>query len=98
MAFNINSELCQFKFMPMVLTHAPPTFQRPMKLVLPWKKWLIHLDNVLVFSISFTNHIEVFSVSCSAGLMLKARNFQFSPVQVTFLGPGPHLGQLDKHE
>lgn len=98
MAFSIGSELCLFKFMPMGLTHAPPTFQRSMKLVLPWKKCLINLDDVLVFSYSFADHIEVFSVFCSAGLMLKARNFQFSPAQVTFLGPGPHLGQRQKHE
>ena len=77
----------------MGLTNAPPTFQRLMELVLHglhWKECLIYLDDVLVFSHSFAEHLqsltEVFSRFRSAGLKLKAKKCQFAQKQVTFLG------------
>lgn len=92
-AFNTGSGLYQFKVMPMGLTNAPPTFQRLMELVLHglhWKECLIYLDDVLVFSRSFADHLqnlrEVFSRFRSAGLMLKGRKCQLARTQVTFLG------------
>lgn len=92
-AFSTGSGLYQFKVMPMGLTNAPPTFQRLMELVLHglhWKECLIYLDDVLVFSRSFADHLqsltEVFSRFRSAGLKLKAKKCQFAQTQVTFLG------------
>lgn len=51
---------------------------------------MIYLDDVLVFSRSFADHLqsltEVFSRFRSAGLKLKAKKCQFAQTQVTFLG------------
>lgn len=92
-AFTTGSALYQFKIMLMGLTNTPPTFQRLMELVLHglhWKECLIYLDDVLVFSHSFTDHLkslgEVFSRFRSAGLKLKTRKCQLACTQVTFLG------------
>ncbi len=67
-AFNTGSALYQFKVMLMGLTNAPPTFQRLMELVLRglhWKVCLVYLDDVLLFSKTFSEHLnsleEVFS-------------------------------------
>ena len=90
--FSTGSALYQFKVMPMQLTNAPPTFQRFMELVLHglhWKECLIYLDDVLVFSRSFSDHLQsleqIFSRFCSAGLKLKARKCQLARTQVTFM-------------
>ena len=92
-AFTTGSALYQFKVMPMGLTDAPPTFQRLTELVLHGlqrKECLIYLDDVLVFSCCFTDHLkslgEVFSRFRSAGLKLKSRKCQFACTQVSFLG------------
>lgn len=54
------------------------------------KECLIYLDDVLVFSRSFTDHLqslgEVFSQFHSAGLKLKARKCQLAQTQATFMG------------
>ncbi|KAJ0068233.1 hypothetical protein NL108_017965 [Boleophthalmus pectinirostris] len=92
-AFNSGSGLYQFKVMPMGLTNAPPTFQRLMELVLHglhWKECLIYLDDVLVFSRTFSDHLkslgEVFDRFRTAGLKLKARKCHLAQTEVTFLG------------
>ncbi|KAL7878823.1 hypothetical protein AOLI_G00097970 [Acnodon oligacanthus] len=79
--------------MPMGLTNAPPTFQRLMELVLHglhWKECLIYLDDVLVFSWTFSQHLdsleEVLGRFYTAGLKLKASKCSFACSQVTFLG------------
>ena len=46
--------------MPFGLCNAPATFQRMMDIVLTslkWKTCLIYLDDVVVFSKSFDNHV-----------------------------------------
>lgn len=92
-AFNTGSTLYQFKVMHMGLTNASTTFQRLMELVLHglhWKECLIYLDDVLVFSRSFADHLrsleDMFSWFRSAGLKLKPRKCQVARSQVTFLG------------
>ncbi|KAL7846618.1 hypothetical protein SRHO_G00215980 [Serrasalmus rhombeus] len=79
--------------MPMGLTNTPPTFQRLMELVLRglhWKECLIYLDDVLVFSRTFSQHLgsleEVLGRFRSAGLKLKPTKCSFACSQVTFLG------------
>ena len=60
-AFSTGSALYHFKVMPMGLTNVPPTFQRLMELVLHglhWKECLIYLDDILVFSHSFSDHLQ----------------------------------------
>ncbi len=92
-AFNTGSALYQFKVMPMGLTNAPPTFQRLMELVLRglhWKVCLVYLDDVLVFSRTFSEHLnsleEVFSRFRSAGLKLKVNKCHFARSEVSYLG------------
>ncbi|KAL7868371.1 hypothetical protein SRHO_G00097550 [Serrasalmus rhombeus] len=92
-AFTTGHALYHFKVMPMGLTNAPPTFQRLMELVLRglhWKECLIYLDDVLVFSRTFSQHLgsleEVLGRFRSAGLKLKPTKCSFACSQVTFLG------------
>lgn len=92
-AFNTGSGLYQFKVLPMGLTNAPPTFQRLMELVLRglhWKLCLVYLDDVLVFSRTFSEHLsgleEVFSRFRSAGLKLKGSKCHFACSEVSYLG------------
>ncbi|KAL1252203.1 hypothetical protein QQF64_019999 [Cirrhinus molitorella] len=79
--------------MPMGLVSAPPTFQHLMQLVLhglSWKICLIYLDDIIVYSKSFTEHIqhlrEVFQHLRAANLKLKPSKCSFAQQQVTFLG------------
>lgn len=92
-AFNTGCALYRFKVMPMGLTNAPPTFQRLMELVLRglhWKVCLVYLDDVLVFSRTFSEHLnsleEVFSRFRSAGLKLKVNKCHFASSELSYLG------------
>lgn len=79
-AFTTGDSLYHFKVMPMGLTDAPPTFQRLMELVLRglhWSKTLVYLDDIIVFSKTFQDHIhdlsEVFGRLRQAGLKLHSQ-------------------------
>lgn len=92
-AFTTGDSLYHFKVLPMGLTNAPPTFQRLMELVLRglhWSKTLVYLDDIIVFSKSFHNHItdltEVFSRLRQAGLKLHPQKCQLFKQSVLFLG------------
>lgn len=80
MAFTTGHGLYNFRSMPMGLTNAPATLQSFMELVLkglPWHICMVYLDNILIYSRSFDDHIaaweEVFSRIGAAGLWLKAK-------------------------
>lgn len=105
-AFTTGSGLYHFKVMPMGLTNAPATCQRLMEMVLrglPWKTCLVYLDDVLIYSRTFGEHLqhleEVFSRFQSTGLKLNPSKCSFAQQQVQFLGhivssqgvhPDPH--------
>ena len=79
--------------MPQGLCNAPATFQRAMDHVLGDLKMscvLIYLDNITVFSQTFTEHLQhlrsVFSQLCEHNLKLKADKCQFLKKQLKFLG------------
>lgn len=60
-AFCIGNELWQFKVLPFDLCNAPATFVRVMNSVLKgliWKICLVYLDDILVLSKSFTEHLQ----------------------------------------
>ncbi len=92
-AFTTGRALYQFPVMPMDLFNAPPTFQHLMQLVLrglSWKTCLVYLDDIIVYSKSFSEHIqhlrEVFQHLRAANLKLKPAKCSFAEPQVTFLG------------
>ncbi|CAL9692089.1 unnamed protein product [Knipowitschia caucasica] len=92
-AFNTGHGLYQFRSMPMGLTNAPATFQRFMELVLkglPWHICMIYLDDILIFSRSFSEHVaaleQILSRIGAAGLRLKAKKCQMARDHVAFLG------------
>ena len=60
-AFVTPDGLYEFQVMPFGLCNAPATFQRMMDLVLADLKWttcLVYLDDVIVFSTTFSQHLE----------------------------------------
>jgi len=87
------SGLYHFKVMPMGLTNAPATCQRLMEMLLrglPWKTCLVYLDDVLIYSRSFSEHLqhleEILSRFQSSGLKLNPSKCCFARDQVQFLG------------
>lgn len=92
-AFTTGSGLYHFKVMPMGLTNAPATCQRLMEMVLrglPWKTCLVYLDDVLIYSRSFSEHLqhleEILFRFQSSGLKLNPSKCCFARDQVQFLG------------
>ena len=60
-AFITEEGLYEFIVMPFGLTNAPATFQRLMDTVMAGLKWstlLVYLDDIIIFSNSFENHIR----------------------------------------
>ena len=91
-AFSCNGGHYEFQVMPFGLTNAPATFQRLMDLVLrglPLDSCLVYLDDVLVHSRTFEEHIRnleaVFSRLRSAGLKLRTEKCQFLRSEVPYL-------------
>jgi len=79
--------------MPFGLTNAPATFQRLMERVLShmnWKDLLVYIDDVLIWSKTFSEHIEklesVFSAFDKAGLRIKAKKCHICCARVPYLG------------
>ena len=85
--------LFEYVTMPFGLCNAPSTFQRCMELVmkgLQWKTLLIYLDDLIVFSSTFEEHItrldEVLTRLGEAGLKLKPSKCELFQESVIFLG------------
>ena len=79
--------------MPFGLCNAPATFQRLMEKVLAtmqWKDCLVYIDDVLVWSSTFADHISklrgVFEVIRKAGLRLKTEKCRIVCESAPFLG------------
>lgn len=92
-AFSTGTGLYQFCMMPMGISNAPPSFQRLMELVLRGLHWsicLIYLDDIIVYSADFPQHLqhlrEVFQRFRMAGLKLKPSKCHLARSSVTFLG------------
>lgn len=91
-AFTTGQGMYQFTC-PMGLTNAPATFQRVMELVfkgLPWHICMVYLDDILIYSRSFEDHLsalgEVFSRIGAVGLRLNAKKCHLAQDHVVFLG------------
>ena len=83
----------EFKVMPFGLCNAPATFQRTMDKVLEGIKEkfvLVYLDDVIIYSKTFTEHIqhliEVLDRIRRANLRLKAEKCYFAATELQFLG------------
>ncbi len=92
-AFITADGLYQFNVMPFGMTNSPSTFQRTMDLILAGLKWtscLIYLDDVVVFSTTFSQHLErldrVFDCLTKAGLKLKCTKCRFAETSLKILG------------
>lgn len=92
-AFITPDGLYEFKVLPFGLCSAPATFQRMMDGVLSDLKWqscLVYLDDVVIFSNTFDEHLDrlhaVLNAIRSAGLSLKPEKCHFGFQQLKFLG------------
>ena len=79
--------------MPFGLTNGPATFERLMECVLvglTTHECLIYLDDIIIFSTSFPDHLArlqgVLSRLCEAGLKLKPSKCHFTRKEVHYLG------------
>jgi hypothetical protein len=84
--------LYQYTVMPFGLCNAPATFQRVIEQALTglqWKVAVLYLDNIIVYSQSFDEHLEnlnlVFDRLQSVNLKLKAEKCNFFRREVIFL-------------
>ena len=92
-AFISHAGLYQFNVLSFGLTNAPPQFQRLMSRVLhglEWKVCLVYIDDVIVFSTTFDEHIArlklVFDRLRDANLKLKPSKCHFARSTVNYLG------------
>lgn len=92
-AFITHAGLYEFNVMSFGLTNAPPDFQRLMSRVLhglEWKICLIYIDDIIIFSPSFGEHLSrlrlVFDRLREVNLKLKPSKCNFAQKSVNFLG------------
>ena len=92
-AFSTRDGHYEFNVMPFGLTNAPATFQRLMECVLAgltFEQCLIYLDDIVVFSATFPQHLErlrtVFEHLAHAGLKLKPNKCHFARSEIRYLG------------
>lgn len=81
--------LWQFKRMPMGLSNSAPVFERLMERVLSgltWKTCLVYLDDIIIFSRTFENHLanlrEVFERLKEAQVKLSPKKCHFFKTKV----------------
>ena len=92
-AFSTTLGHFEFNVMPFGLTNAPATFQRLMECTfagLTQEQCLIYLDDIIVFSSSFSTHLErlenVLAALQHANLQLKLSKCLFAQREVKYLG------------
>ena len=92
-AFAMDGKLFEFNVMPFGGMNASATFQRLMDRVLrglTWKQCLVYIDDILIFSRTFEDHLrdidEVLSRFITAKLKLKPQKCTFGDNEVEYLG------------
>ena len=92
-AWRCHLGLFQFRRLPMGLKNSPQMFQRLMETVLhglTFKFCLIYLDDIIVFSKTFEDHVQhltaVFERLKNAGLKLHPKKCTFAKRQIKYLG------------
>eukprot|EP00117_Sycon_ciliatum_P034902 scpid20142/ scgid26552/ Retrovirus-related Pol polyprotein from transposon 17.6; Protease; Reverse transcriptase; Endonuclease len=92
-AFSTPDGHYEFNVMPFGVCNGPSSFQRLMSAVLrglQWQMCLVYLDDIIVFSKTFDEHLErleaVFQRLLEAGLRLKPSKCHLLRTEVNFLG------------
>ena len=92
-AFATQTGLYEFTVMGMGLTNSPATFTRlitQMLRPLQWKNCLSYLDDLIIYSPSFTDHLthlkSVFDIIRKSGLKVKPSKCTLAQPEVEFLG------------
>ena len=92
-AFNSVFGQYQFKRLPFGLSTAPGAFQNALNTVLAginWVKCLVYLDDILIFSKTFEEHletlVEVMKRLINANLKVKLKKCEFARTQCNYLG------------
>ena len=94
-AFTCSEGLClfQFKVLPFGCCNGVPTFQRLMDYVLSglrWKVCLLYLDDIIVFSKTFEEHVEQLGVVLArlsqSNLRVSPKKCHFFRAEIVFLG------------
>ena len=92
-AFSTMNGHFEFNVMPFGLTNAPATFQRLMECVLAglmYEQCLIYLDDIIVFSSTFNEHLHclcnVLVALQETHLLLKLSKCSFACTEVAYLG------------
>ena len=100
--FTCHAGCYRFKRMPFGLCNAPATFQRTLDILLAglrWKTCLVYLDDVIVFSKTFDEHVkhvqDVLTILQRAGISLKLKKCNFSTKAVEYLGHVIKPGRLE---
>ena len=89
-SFSTHQGHFEYNVMPFGLTNAPAIFQRLMKCGLTNKQCLINLDDIIIFSSSFPEHLQclrnTFMALRQAHLQLKLSKCSFAHNEVCYLG------------
>ena len=92
-AFSSKFGQYQFKKLPFGLVNSPSTFQRVMDMVLrglTWRMCLVYIDDIIIYSPHFDNHILhlhcVFQALEEAELRLSAKKCTLARNQIDYLG------------
>ena len=100
--FTCHARCNRFKRMPFGLCNAPATFQRTLDILLAglrWKSCLVYLDDVIVFSKTFDEHVKhvqaVLTILKRAGISLKLKKCNFFTKAVDYLGHVIKPGRLE---
>ncbi|CAF1461519.1 unnamed protein product [Didymodactylos carnosus] len=96
-AFSTQDGLFEFNRLPQGLMNSPPTYQRIMNDTLGHLRWdccLVYLDDVIVFSPTFEQHLEDVNKVCrvlsSANFKLNVDKCEFFKQQIEYLGHKIH--------
>jgi hypothetical protein len=83
----------QYKRLPFGLATAPGAFQKVLETVLAglvWTKCLVYIDDILVFSVTWEDHLstlsEVFQRLIKADLKIKLKKCEFARTECLYLG------------
>ena len=92
-AFATQDGLYEFNRLPQGLINSPPTFQRIMNETLGNLRWhvcLVYLDDIVVYSESFTQHLRDVEAVCTAlsksNFKLNVSKCEIFKQEITFLG------------